>query len=76
MMKTLKQLLFAMVIVIGVSMTASAQEDKGRKTPPKEGKPPVIVVPPRNPDKPKEDKPKNDDKRKKPEAFMFNFRAE
>lgn len=76
MMKTLKQLLFAMVLVIGISITASAQEDKGSKKPPPKGPPPVIVVPPRDRDKPKEDKPKNDDKRKKPEVFMFNFRAE
>ncbi len=71
-MKTLKQLLFAMTIVIGVSMTASAQKDSDKKPPPKPN-PPVIVVEPK---KPKEEKPKNDDKRKKPEAFMSNFRYE
>ena len=75
MMKTLKQLLFAMVIVIGVSMTASAQKEGDKKPPPKQD-PPVIVVRPKNHDKPKEEKPKTEDKRKKPEAFMFNFRVE
>ena len=71
-MKTLKQLLFAIAIVISVSMTASAQKDGDKKPPPKPS-PPIIVVEPK---KPKEDKPKNDDKRKKPEAFILNFRYE
>ena len=70
-MKTLRQLLFVIAIVIGISMTASAQKDGDKKPPPKEGKPPVIVV------KPKPDeKPKTDDKRKKPEAFIFRFADE
>ena len=71
-MKTLKQLLFAMTIVIAVSMTALAQKEGDKKLPPKPS-PPVIVVEPK---KPKEEKPKDDDKRKKPEAFIFNFRYE
>lgn len=73
MMKTLKQILFAMTILIGVSITAAAQKDGDKKPPPKQGNPPVIVVVPK--DKPKEEKPK-DDKPKKPQAFMFNFRYE
>ena len=74
-MKTLKQLLFAIAIIIGISMTTSAQKEGEKKPPPPKPSPPVIVVPPRkNP--PKEDKPKNDDKRKKPEAFILNFRYE
>ena len=70
-MKTLKQLLFAIAVVIGISLTTPAQ-DKGDKKPPPKPSPPVIVVPPtKNP--PKDDKPKNDDKRKKPEAIIFEF---
>ncbi len=71
-MNILKQLLFTMTIIVGISITASAQKDGDKKPPPKPS-PPVIVVEPK---KPKEDKPKNDDKRKKPEAFILNFRYE
>ncbi len=73
-MKTLKQLLFAIAIVLGISMTASAQKGDDKKTPPKSGNPPVIVVVPK--DKPKEEKPKPDERRKKPEAFLFRFADE
>ncbi len=72
-MKTLKQLLFAVLIVVGFSMTALAQKDGDKKPPPKPGNPPVIVVEPK---KPREEKPKNEDKPKKPEAFMFSFKDE
>ncbi len=70
MMNNLKQLFFAAALVIGISITASAQKEGDKKPPPKE-KPPIIVP---NPDKkPKEDKPKGD---KKPQAFIFGFRNE
>ncbi len=70
-MNILKQLLFTMTIIVGISITASAQKDGDKKPPPKPS-PPVIVVPPtKNP--PKEDKPKSDDKRKRPEIFRFSF---
>lgn len=72
-MKTLKQLLFAIALIVGFSLTASAQRDNGDKKPPPKPSPPVIVVPPKPP---KDEKPKNDDKRKRPEAFLFNFRGE
>lgn len=73
-MRILKQLLFTAIFVIGMSLTASAQKDGDKKPLPKPS-PPVIVVPPgKNP--PKDDKPKGDDKRKKPEAFLFNFKEE
>ena len=74
MMNNLKQLFFAAALVIGISITASAQKE-GDKNPPPKPKPPIIVVnPDKNPDKkPKEDKPKGD---KKPEAFIFGFRNE
>jgi len=77
-MKTLKQLLFAVAVMICFSITASAQKEGDKKPPPKE-KPPVIVVEPKTPkpkdDKPKDDKPK-DDKKKPPQAFIFYFRNE
>lgn len=72
MMKNLKQLLFAVALVAGISISASAQKEDDKKPPPKEGKPPVIIVQPDK--KPKDDKPKDD--RKKPQAFMFSFKEE
>lgn len=54
-MKTLQQILFAFVVVAGLSLAVSAQKD-GQKKPPKE-KPPVInpkeKPPPRETPKPK-----------------------
>jgi len=70
MIKTLKHSLFAVALVVGFSMTATAQKEGDKKTPPKE-KPPVIVVNPEK--KPKEDKPKDD---KKPGAMIFGNREE
>ncbi len=70
MIKHLKHSLFAVVLVIGFSITASAQKEDKKPPPPKE-KPPVIVVNPEK--KPKEDKPKSD---KKPEARIFWKRDE
>ncbi len=67
MMKNLKQLFLAVAFVVAVSMTASAQKEGDKQTPPKEGKPPVIVVAPEK--KPKDDKPKGDDK--KPQFMMY-----
>ena len=63
-MKNLKQIFFAAVLVVGFSLTASAQKNDDKKPPPKE-KPPVIVVEPK---KPKDDKPKDG---KKPGAMIF-----
>ena len=70
-MKTLKQLLFAVAMMICFSMTASAQKEGDKKPPPKKD-PPVVIV--KDKDKPKEDKPKDD--KKKPQAFVFYFRNE
>ena len=68
-MKLLKQLLFAFAVMICFSMTASAQKDgDDRKDTPKKEKPPVIIVPDK---KPKEDKPKDNDRdngKKKPNS--------
>lgn len=73
-MKIFKQILFAVALVVGLSVSAQAQQD-GKKTPPKE-KPPVIVIKGKNDkDKPKDDKPRDekDNKEKKPEMFFQNF---
>ena len=70
-MKTLKQLLFAVAVMICFSMTASAQKEGDKKTPPKKD-PPIVIV--KDKDKPKEDKPKDD--KKKPQAFILYFKTE
>ncbi|MCA1623190.1 MAG: hypothetical protein LC778_05215 [Acidobacteria bacterium] len=74
-MKIFKQLLFALILVIGISITASAQENQ-KKTPPKENPPGFKIVPKDPKEKPKEDKPKDDrnkdNKEKKPEMFFLN----
>ena len=72
-MKTLKQLLFAVAVMICFSITASAQKEGDKKPPPKPKDPPVIVVEPKD-KKPKEEKPKDD--KKKPQAFIIYFRNE
>ena len=59
-MKVLKHILFTVVMVVGIAMTASAQE---QKKPPQKPPPPVIKVPDKPPPKPKEDKPKGDGKK-------------
>ena len=70
MIKHLKHTLFAVALIAGFSMTATAQKE-GDKNPPPKPKPPIIVV---NPDKkPKEDKPKDD---KKPQAMIFGNKDE
>ncbi len=57
MIKFLKHSILAIALVVGFSMTATAQK---KDDPPPKQKPPVIVP---NPDKkPKEDKPKGDKK--------------
>jgi hypothetical protein len=66
-MKTLRQILFTIVAVIGLSMAVSAQKDD-QKRPPKE-KPPVIKPEPKNP--PRENPPKGGDKPKKPGMSFF-----
>jgi hypothetical protein len=72
-MKILKKLLLATAFVFCVSLSASAQTNEGKKTPPKE-KPPVVVV--KEKPKPKEDKPNDDNRVKKPQAFIFKAKNE
>lgn len=66
-MKHLKQLLLAIALVVGISITASAQSGDGKKPPPKNN-PPTVPVEPK---KPKEDKPKDSDKGKKPGIVFY-----
>jgi len=66
MMKNLKQLLLIIALVAGISISASAQKDGDKKPPPKEA-PPTIPVKPEK--KPKEEKPKDNDK--KPQFMMY-----
>lgn len=64
-MNILKNLIYTIIIIAGVSLSASAQKNNDKRVPPKEGNPP-IVKPKEKDDKPKE-KPREDrDKPKKP----------
>ncbi len=70
MMKNFKQLLLVIMLVAGISISASAQKEGDKKPPPKE-KTPVVPVTPK--EKPKEEKPKGD---KKPQAMILKNRNE
>lgn len=74
MMKLVKQILFALVLVAGLSVASMAQKGEGDKKPPK-GNPPVINPGQKPP--PKENPPKGGDKPKKPgfEAFIRRMEA-
>ena len=65
-MNILKQLLLTIALVVGISITASAQSSD-KKPPPKQNPPSVPV----EPKKPKEDKPKDNDKGKKPGIVLY-----
>ena len=65
-MKNLKHILLAIALVIGISITASAQNND-KKPPPKQNPPSVPV----EPKKPKDEKPKDNDKGKKPEIALY-----
>ena len=69
-MKIFKQLIFVIALLVGFSVSVSAQKD-GKKTPPK-NPPPVIYIKPKEGEKPKEDKPKDEKKEKKPESYFLN----
>ncbi|MDQ6787945.1 MAG: hypothetical protein M3033_14155 [Acidobacteriota bacterium] len=72
-MRALKQLVLVAAFIFCISMSASAQNNDGKKTPPKDGQPPVVVVKGKdNREKPKEDKNRgNDNRGKKPQAFLL-----
>ncbi len=65
-MKNLKHILLTITLVVGFSITASAQKDE--KKPPKKPNPPVVPVEPK---KPKDEKPKDNDKGKKPGIVFY-----
>lgn len=69
-MKVVKQILFGFVLIVGMSIAASAQKDDQKKPPPK-GNPPV-VTPREKP--PRENPPKGDDRPKKP-GMAFALKA-
>ncbi len=70
-MNAIKQFLFVTVMIIGFSLTVSAQKDDGKKDPPPKEKPPVIVVKPKDPP-PKPPKDDDNDK-KKPTAYLVGY---
>ncbi len=75
-MNTLKQLILVAAFVFCVTMSTSAQNNDGKKTPPK-GTPPVVVVKGKEKEKPKEDKNRDNDNRgKKPQAVLFKTEDE
>lgn len=68
-MKVLKQILFAIAVMICFSITASAQKQDDKK-PPKNQETPKIKVVPKEGEKPKgNEKPKDD--KKKPQSAYF-----
>jgi len=75
MKKILTHIFFVAAMLVGFSVTASAQQDGKKARPPKE--PPPVIVPGKKPD-PKDEKPKEpkDEKNKKPEATIFYLRHE
>lgn len=68
-MKTLKQLFFLATIVIGLSMSASAQKDQEKPKPPKD--PPVINPGDKKPPKEKPDDRNNDNRGGKKPQIVF-----
>ncbi len=71
-MKSLRQIIFTSMMVIGLAFSVSAQKGDDQKKPPK-GNPPVI----RPGDKPpRGNPPKGDDKPKKPGMSLYLVRAE
>jgi hypothetical protein len=74
MMRNFKQIFFVAWLVIGISITGTAQQKEDKK-PPKKDPPVIVVTPKKEPkdDKPKEDKPKDG---KKPQKIIFNGKYE
>ena len=68
-MKVLKQILFAIAVMICFSITASAQRQDDKK--PKNPETPKIKVVPKEGEKPKgNEKPKGDEKKKPESAYL------
>jgi len=61
-MKILKQIFLTMAIVVGLSFAVSAQDKDQKQRPPKN--PPVIVPGDKEKEKPKENRPKEEDRNK------------
>jgi hypothetical protein len=69
-MKILRKFIFLASIIVGLSITASAQKNDPKKPPPKE-RPPVVTPQPKNPP------PKDDDKKpKKPSYILVAMKVE
>jgi hypothetical protein len=64
MMRIFKQLLFIAIITVCTSFAAYAQRQDDKRTPPKNERPPRVVVKEKDDkDKPKEDRPRDNDRR-------------
>lgn len=70
MMKVLRQITLFAALMIGFSLTATAQRQDDQKKPPPKDPPPKIKVEPKKPDKPNDDK-RNDDRRRPGMAFFL-----
>jgi hypothetical protein len=75
-MKRFNQIIFTLAMVIGMTLSVSAQKDDQKRPPPKDN-PPKIDVPPKN-RPPRGNPPKGDDKPKKPEMsfYLVNVKKE
>lgn len=80
-MKILQKLILLAAITVGFSLTAMAQRQDDKKTPPKDPNPPKIKVEPKNDgrDKPKDDNKNNDNRnndRRRPQMAFINDSGE
>jgi hypothetical protein len=70
-MKTLRQFIFTLIAVIGLSMAVSAQKNDPKKQRPKD--PPPVINPGDKKTKPKENPPRDEKKPKKPGMAFFVY---
>jgi hypothetical protein len=75
MMKVLRQLTLFAALIVGFSLTATAQKPDDKKNPPPKENVPKISPQPKKPDKPKDDK-KNDDRRRPGMAMTISSNEE
>ncbi|MEP6946373.1 MAG: hypothetical protein ABJA02_10680 [Acidobacteriota bacterium] len=66
-MKLLKNILFMLTVVVGLSLAVSAQKNDGQNKPPPKERPPVINPQPKNP-------PPDSNKPKKPGFAVVIFK--